>query len=186
MINTPQRKLPANSRLALDFAPLAAFFLGYKFAGLMAATVLLVAATLVSLAIIYAVERKIAAAPLVSGVLVAVFGALTLWLNDERFIKIKPTLVNLFFASILLGGVYGWRKGLLRHVLDVAFHLTDEGWLTLSRRWGMFFLGLALLNEVVWRSFPTAFWVNFKVFGMLTLTLAFAVAQAKLIERYKA
>lgn len=185
MVNPPHRHLPPNVKLALDFAPLAAFFLGYKFFGLMGATGFLIVATIVSLSVTYVVESKLAMAPLVSGVLVAVLGALTLWLDDERFIKIKPTLVNMLFALTLLIGVYGFRKGLLRHLLDVAFQLTDEGWIVLSRRWGFFFLFLAALNEIIWRNFTTEFWVNFKVFGMFTLTIAFAISQVKLVEKYR-
>jgi len=178
------RSLPASSKLILDFAPLGVFFLGFKFADMMTATIALIVATALSLAIIYAVERKIAMAPLISGILVAVMGGLTIALNDEQFIKIKPTLLNLLFATVLLGGVYLGKRGMLKYVLDVAISLTDEGWLKLSRRWGFFFLFLAALNEVIWRSFPTEFWVNFKVFGMFTLTMAFALSQWKLIQRY--
>lgn len=178
------RRLSANTKLLLDFAPLGVFFIGYKFAGIMEATVALIIATVASLAIIYAVERKIALAPLISGALVAVLGGLTLLLNDELFIKVKPTLLNTLFAGILLSGVYLLKKGLLKYVLDVAISLTDEGWVLLSKRWGFFFLFLAGLNEVIWRSFPTEFWVNFKVFGMFTLTIAFALAQYKLIDRF--
>jgi intracellular septation protein len=181
-----KRPLPASAKLLLDFAPLGVFFLGFKFGGMMHATMLLVAATALSLAIIYLYERKIALAPLISGVLVGVLGLLTILLNDELFIKVKPTLLNLLFASILLGGVVIARRGLLKYVLDVAIQLTDEGWLILSRRWGFFFLFLAALNEIIWRHFPTEFWVNFKVFGMFTLTLAFALSQFRLIERYSA
>ncbi len=186
MVNSPQRSLPAGLKLALDFAPLAVFFIGYKLFGLMAATGLLVVATIASLAITYGVERKIAMAPLISGVLVAALGGLTILLDDERFIKIKPTLVNMGFALTLLIGVYGFRRGLLRHLLGMAFHLTDEGWMLLSRRWGFFFLFLAALNESIWRNFPTEFWVNFKVFGMFTLTVAFALSQSRMIEKYSA
>lgn len=178
------RPLPARIKLLLDFAPLGIFFLGYKFTDIMTATIALVVATLASLAIIYAVERKLALAPLISGVLVAVMGGLTIALNDEQFIKIKPTLVNLLFALVLLGGVYIGKRGLLKYVLEMAVSLSAQGWLMLSRRWGFFFLFLAALNELVWRSFPTEFWVNFKVFGMFTLTMAFALSQWKLIERY--
>ncbi|PZP86264.1 MAG: septation protein A [Azospirillum brasilense] len=178
------RSLPASSKLILDFAPLGVFFLGFKFADMMTATIALIVATALSLAIIYAVERKIAMAPLISGILVAVMGGLTIALNDEQFIKIKPTLLNLLFAAVLLGGVYLGKRGMLKYVLDVAISLTEEGWLKLSRRWGFFFLFLAALNEVIWRSFPTEFWVNFKVFGMFTLTMAFALSQWKLIQRY--
>lgn len=186
MASSPHKRLPASAKLLLDFAPLGAFFVGYKLADITLATLLLIAVTLVSLGVIYSVERKIALAPLISGGLVAVLGGLTILLNDELFIKVKPTLLNLLFAAILLGGVYGFKKGLLKYVLDVALTLRDEGWLILSRRWGFFFLFLAVLNEVIWRNFPTTFWVNFKVFGMFTLTLAFAFSQWKLIERYSA
>lgn len=180
------QRLPANAKLILDFAPLAAFFVAYKLAGVMVATAALIVATTLSLIVIYAVERRIAPAPLITGVLVALFGGLTLALNDEHFIKIKPTIINSIFAAILLAGVYLFRRGLLRHILDVAFELTEEGWQKLSARWGYFFLFLAVLNELIWRSFPTEFWVNFKVFGMFTLTVLFALSQFRLIQRYSA
>ena len=180
------RTLPSSVKLTLDFAPLAVFFMGYRWGNLMIATAGLLVATIVCLAIIYAVERKLALAPLITGVTVMVFGLLTLWLNDERFIKIKPTLINSLFAAILLGGVYIYKRGLLNHILGLAVQMTDLGWITLSRRWGFFFLFLAGLNEVIWRNFSTEFWVDFKVFGMFTLTILFAMSQYKLIERYKA
>lgn len=170
----------------LDFAPLAVFFVAFKLAGVMEATIALVVATVTSIGIIYMVERKIALAPLISGVLVTVLGGLSVWLHDEQFIKMKPTLVNLLFSTLLLGGAVFFKRGLLRHVLDMAFHLTDEGWRILSVRWGFFFLFLAGLNEVVWRHFPTEFWVNFKVFGMFTLTILFAMSQMRVLEKYKA
>jgi intracellular septation protein len=178
------RRLPHQCKLLLDFAPLGVFFAAYKLADIMTATVALVIATALSLAIIYAVERKIALAPLISGVLVAVMGGLTVLLDNELFIKVKPTLLNLAFSAVLLSGVYLFKKGLLKYVLEMAVSLTHEGWLRLSKRWGFFFLFLAGLNELIWRSFPTEFWVNFKVFGMFTLTIAFALSQWKLIERY--
>lgn len=180
------RMLPPAVKLLLDFAPLGVFFIAYKLGGVMIATGCLLAVTALCLGAIYVVERKIALAPLITGGIVAVFGTLTLLLNDEAFIKIKPTLINLIFAAILLTGVYGFKRGLLNHVLGLAVQLTDEGWLVLSRRWGFFFLFLAALNELMWRSFPTDIWVNFKVFGMFTLTMLFAVAQVKVMEKYKA
>ncbi len=152
----------------------------------MLATACLLVTTVFCLGIIYSVERKLAIAPLLTGSIVAVFGGLTLWLNDDLFIKLKPTLINGIFAAILLTGVYGFKRGLLNQVLGLAVQLTHEGWLILSRRWGFFFLFLAGLNEAIWRNFPTDFWVNFKVFGMFTLTMAFAIAQVKLMERHKA
>lgn len=187
MVNSAQKtaKLSANVKLMLDFAPLAVFFIGFKVAGVLPATIALIAATLISITIIYAVERKLALAPLISGVLVTVLGGLSIILHDDQFIKMKPTMVNLMFSVILLSGVFIWKRGFLKHVLDVAFQLTDRGWLVLSLRWGFFFLFLAGLNEVIWRHFSLDFWVNFKVFGMFTLTMAFAGSQLPLLERYK-
>lgn len=180
------RKLPANIKLLLDFMPLAVFFAAYKLGGVMPATIALMAATALSTGIIYAVERSVALAPLITGGVVMVMGGLTVALHDPAFIKIKPTIVNLSFAAILLGGVFIGKRGLLKYVLDVAFHLTDEGWKIMSRRWGFFFVFLAGLNEFIWRNFSEDFWVNFKVFGMFTLTIAFAVSQMKLVEKYRA
>lgn len=176
--------LPPAIKLLLDFAPLGVFFVGYKLGGVMLATALLIGATLLSLAIVYALERTVALAPLLSGIVVAVFGALTLLLKDEAFIKIKPTLINLIFAATLLIGAYGFRRGLLKPILGMAVEMREEGWLLLSKRWGLFFLFLAGLNEIIWRHFPTEFWVNFKVFGMFTLTALFALAQFRLMQRF--
>ncbi len=170
-------------RFALDMGPLLVFFLAYRFAGLMAATVALIAFTVLSLAITYALEKRISPMPLVSGIAVAVFGGITLWLNDETFIKIKPTLVNLLFAAILLGGVF-FKKPMLKYVLESAVSLKEEGWLLLSKRWGFFFVFLACLNEVIWRNFPTDFWVSFKVFGMFTCTILFTLSQLPLMKKY--
>ena len=187
MVKAPQMKikLSPTHKLLLDFAPLGVFFVAFKLGGVMAATESLIVATIISMGIIYVAERKIALAPLISGVLVTILGGLSIALNNEQFIKMKPTMVNGLFAAILLTGYYGFGKGLLRHVLDMAFHLTDEGWLLLSRRWGFFFVFLAGLNEFIWRNFSTEFWVDFKVFGMVTLTMLFAVLQLKRIERFK-
>lgn len=169
-------------RFALDMGPLFVFFLAYKFAGLMPATVVLIAFTAVSLGITYAMEKKISPMPLVSGVAVAIFGGLTLYLHNDTFIKMKPTLVNLLFASILLGGVC-FKRPMLKYVLENAVHLTEEGWMTLSKRWGLFFIFLAILNEIIWRNFPTDFWVSFKVFGMFGCTIIFTLCQLPLMKR---
>lgn len=177
------QKPPSGSRMLLDFLPLAVFFGAYKFAGILVATGALVAATLVSLVITYVRERAIAPTPLVSGIAVTIFGALTLWLHDETFIKIKPTIVNLLFAAILFGGVY-FKKPLLKALLGAALPMQEEGWRKLSIRWGLYFIFLAALNEYIWRSYPTEFWVNFKVFGMFTCTLAFTALQIPLMQRY--
>jgi intracellular septation protein len=178
--------LSPNQKILLDFAPLAVFFLAYRLSGVMAATLALLAATLFGLALTYWAERKIALAPLITAGVVAVFGGLTLWLKDETFIKMKPTIVNGLFGAVLLGGVWIGKRGLLKPVLGVAFSLTEEGWRVLSLRWGVFFWCLAGLNEVIWRHFSTDFWVNFKVFGMLTVTLCFSLSQLRALRRYAA
>lgn len=178
-------KLPAGFKLLLDFAPLAVFFVAYKLGGVAFATACIIVATVLCVGILFLCERRLALAPLISGGLVMVMGGLSLALNDEQFIKMKPTLVNTAFAAILLTGVYGFKRGLLRHVLDMAVQLTPRGWCILSRRWGFFFLFLAGLNECIWRNFSTSFWVDFKVFGMFSLTILFALAQLKLIETHR-
>ncbi|MDX1974662.1 MAG: septation protein A [Rickettsiales bacterium] len=170
-------------RLVLDLGPLAVFFLMYRFAGLLPATAAIIVATLAALAVSYLVEKRIAIMPLVSGVAITIFGGLTLILHDELFVKMKPTIVNCIFAAILLGGVW-FKKPMLKYLLADAIILQEEGWMKLSYRWGIFFLFLAALNEAIWRHFSTDFWVNFKVFGMFTLTMFFTVSQIPLMKRY--
>ncbi len=127
-------------------------------------------------------ERRLPTLPLVSGLFIIVFGGLTLALADETFIKLKPTLVNSLFAVLLLGGL-AFKRALLKPLFGSAFQLNDDGWRTLTLRWGVFFVFLAILNEVVWRSFSTDFWVAFKLFGVLPLTVLFAASQTPLILR---
>jgi intracellular septation protein len=172
-------------KLALELGPLALFFLANQRAGIFAATGMFIAATVLSLAIHYALVRKLPIMPLVSGAVVVVFGGLTLLLQDELFIKLKPTIVNTLFGLVLLGGLW-FGKPLLAIVLDSVFELTDEGWRKLTLRWAMFFFVLAALNEIVWRTQSTDFWVSFKVFGIMPLTIAFALAQTPLLLRHEA
>ena len=169
-------------RLFVDVGPLAAFFVAYAQAGIMTATAAFMVATVIALAIGYLLERRVARMPLVSGVVVMLFGGLTLVLEDETFIKLKPTIVYLLFAGTLAGGLAAGRY-LLRSLLEVAFRLNDEGWRRLSVRWTFFFLAMAALNEAVWRTLSTDAWVTLKVFGFLPLTLLFAAAQIPLIRR---
>lgn len=164
--------------------PLAVFFLSYKFYGLIPATGALLVSTLVALAVTYIYERKVPVMPLVSAVVLTLFGALTIASGNPMFIKLKPTVVNLTFAIILLGGVY-YRKGLLKYVMGAALPLTEEGWLKFSFRWGMLFLGLACLNEIIWRNFPEEFWVKFKVFGMFPLTIVFLLTQIPFLKKHQ-
>lgn len=173
----------SKTRLILDLAPLAAFFIAYQTYGLIAATACIIVVTLISLGYIYAKERAIAPMPLISGVAITILGGLTIYLNDETFVKIKPTIVNLVFAAMLLGGV-AFGKPVLKYVLDHAFKMDDAGWRKLSFRWGIFFVGLAALNEVIWRNFSTDFWVNFKVFGMMMLTIGFTFLQLPLMKEH--
>ena len=121
--------------------------------------------------------------PLVTGVFVIVFGALTIWLHNDMFIKIKPTLVNSLFAIALLGGLMRG-KLLLPYLFGDVFKLTPEGWRKLTLNWGVFFMGLALLNEIVWRNFSTDFWVSFKLFGIMPLSMIFGISQVSLLTRH--
>jgi intracellular septation protein len=182
---TARKRIHPLLKLVLEMGPLVLFFLANQRAGIFSATGLFVAATLTSLAICYMLVGKLPTMPLVSGVVIVVFGGLTLALQDELFIKLKPTIVNTLFGVILLGGLY-FQKPLLALVLDSMFHLDDEGWSKLTLRWALFFFVLAALNEIVWRTQTTDFWVSFKVFGIMPLTVAFALAQTPLILRHEA
>lgn len=168
----------------LDFLPLVIFLIGYKWLGIFEATAALMVTTLAVVAVLFVLERKVAVTPLITAVIVGIFGGLTLWLRDESFVKMKPTAVNLLFAAILLGGCLRG-KGLLRHIMGAGLKLTDRGWWLLSLRFGVFFLCMAALNEIIWRTLPTDWWVNFKVFGLLGLTFLFILLQGRLIERFQ-
>ena len=146
-------------------------------------TALFVVATVISLVVSLALTRRLPILPLVSGIVVLVFGGLALWLHDETFIKMKPTIINALFGAVLLGGL-ALGKPLLGYVFNSAFRLTDEGWSKLTLRWGVFLLVLAVLNEIVWRMVPTDTWVTFKVFGLVGLTFVFTLSQLPLINRY--
>ncbi len=169
----------------VDYGPLAVFFVSYLIWGLLPATGALMAATAVALALSLAVRRKVPLLPLITAGIVGVFGGLTLWLNDETFIKLKPTIIQLIFAAVLLGGLM-FGKPLLKPLLGAALPpMSDTGWRQLTLRYGLFFIAMAALNELVWRTQSTDFWVTFKVFGIVGLTLVFGVAQVPLINRCK-
>ena len=172
-------------KLLIEIGPLIAFFLVYARAGIYWATGALMVATVLALVASRTLFGRLLAVPVVTAVLVVVFGGLTFWLDDPRFIKIKPTIINLLFAGVLLVGLMT-RRPLLKMLFGEAFNLTEEGWRRLSVRWTLFFLALAALNEVVWRNFSEGAWVSFKAFGILPLTLVFAMAQIGLIKRYDA
>ncbi|SMC88935.1 septation protein A [Rhizobium sp. RU36D] len=185
-------------KLALEIGPLLVFFFGNlrgewlakTFPSLSAiggplliATALFMVATILSLIVSKIVFKHLPIMPFVSGVVVLIFGSLSIWLQDETFIKMKPTIVNTLFGLVLLGGlVFG--KSLLGYVFNAAFQLDDEGWRKLTLRWGIFFLFLAVLNEVVWRNFSDEVWVNFKVWATMPITILFTLAQMPLIMRH--
>lgn len=171
-------------RLLLEAGPLAVFFFTNSRFGIMTGTAAFMVATLTSLAVSWRMERRLPVMPLVGCFFVLLFGGLTLWLDDDLFIKIKPTVVNLLFATALLVGL-ALRRHLLKVALGSVLTLQDAGWRILTWRWAGFFLVLAGLNEFVWRSFPTETWVNFKVFAVLPLTLLFSAAQVPTIMKYQ-
>jgi intracellular septation protein len=180
-------------KLALEFGPLAIFFFtnsyGDRWFGVASeqriflATGVFIAASLISLALSKALMNHLPRMAIVNAVVVTVFGGLTLALQDELFIKLKPTIVNTLFGCVLLGGLAMGRP-LLPYVLESVLKLSDEGWRQLTLRWGLFFFVLAALNEIVWRNFSTDFWVGFKVWGVMPITLAFALAQTPLILKH--
>ena len=170
-------------KFALELGPLAVFFfVNYKF-DIFAATGAFMVVTVISLVLSKFLLGKIAVMPIVMAVFVLIFGGLTLYLEDETFIKLKPTIVNCIFGAILFGGLL-FKQPLLKPLLGDAFPLDDEGWFKMTWRWGAFFFVLAALNEVVWRNFSTDAWVNFKVFGIMPLTLVFAASQVFLLQNH--
>jgi len=182
---TDKPKLSPGLKLALDLGPLLLFFAANSRFGIFTATGVFMAAILVALAIAYALTRHLPIMPLVTAIIVVVFGTLTIVLHDELFIKVKPTIIYVLFGSILLGGL-AFGKSLLGVVFDSVFHLTEEGWRKLTLRWALFFFGLAVLNEIVWRTQSTDVWVSFKVFGVMPLTFIFAALQYPLLTRHAA
>jgi intracellular septation protein len=170
-----------------DFGPLLIFFTIYYKSGnnLSAAIPPLIISTLIAVAIMYFVEKKIPYVPLIGAVVISLFGGLTLYFNNPIFIYMKPTIVNLIFAAILIISNLHFNKNYLKLFLQTAFQLNDEGWKKLNFRWAYFFIFLAILNEVVWRTQPETTWVNFKVWGMLPITIIFTAMQLPLINKYK-
>jgi len=170
-----------------DFGPLLIFFVIYFNSGqnLKVAIPPFIIATLASLTIIYLLERRIPMVPLISGILVTLFGGLTLYFNNKIFFYMKPTIINLLFAGILFFGKYFTQKPLLKIFFQNTLNLEDVGWKKLSYRWIYFFIFVAALNEIVWRTQTEAFWVNFKVWGLLPISFLFVASQVPLINRYK-
>lgn len=175
---------PPWTRLALEAGPLVAFFLTNRFFDIMVGTAVFVVATVISLVLSRRLENRWPMMPLISCFFVVLFGGMTLALSDDLWIKLKPTVVNLLFASILLGGLAAGRL-FLPLLMGGLLSLTEKGWRLLTVRWGLFFILLAVLNEVVWRNFTTDFWVGFKLWGLFPLALVFGAAQIPLIMKYQ-
>ena len=170
-----------------DFGPLLIFFTVYYKSGnnLSIAIPPLIIATIIAVIVVYFIEKKIPYVPLVGGIVISLFGGLTLYFNNPIFIYMKPTIVNIIFAAILIVSKTYFNKNFLKLFLQTAFQLSEEGWNKLNFRWAYFFVFLAILNEIVWRTQPESTWVNFKVWGMLPITIIFTAIQLPLINKYK-
>ena len=174
-------------KFATDFGPLAIFFYYYynNDKNLSVAIPPLIVATLIALAVVWFFEKRIPMMPLISGILITFFGLLTIITDDMRFIYMKPTIINILFALALFFGKYFTNEPILKKIMGKSIALTNIGWELLNKRWMFFFLGLAILNECIWRTQTEEFWVNFKVWGMLPITLVFTVFQISLINKHK-
>lgn len=170
-------------RLALDLGPLVVFFAAFKFGGIYVATAVFMAASIASLAIGYMMTRRLSPMPLVTAILVLVFGGLTLYLKNDTFIKMKPTVLYAFFGIVLLGGL-AFKRLFIKAVFAQAFDLSEEGWRKLTWRWGFFAFALAALNEFMWRNYSTNIWVDFKVWAIIPLVFLFALAQTPLVMKH--
>ena len=170
-------------KLATELGPLIVFFVANAKFNLFVATGAFMVAIVAAMIASYVVTRHVPIMALVTGVIVIVFGTLTLVLHDETFIKVKPTIIYGLFGAVLIGGLV-FDKPLLGVVFDSLFHLSDEGWRKLTLRWAIFFFALAVLNEIVWRNASTDAWVTFKVFGVVPLTIVFGALQVPLLKRY--
>ena len=170
-----------------DFGPLLVFFFYYYNSdkNLKIAIPPFIIATIISLVIVWLLEKKIPMVPLIGGILITFFGGLTIYFNNPVFIYIKPTIINILFGLALLFGKYFTNEPVLKKILGKSIILKDEGWNILSRRWIFFFFSIALLNEIVWRTQSEEFWVNFKVWGLLPITFIFTAFQVSLITKYK-
>ena len=171
-------------RFAVEYGPLIVFFITYYISDLFVATASIMIATALALALSYLFDRYIPTLPVITACIIGVFGGLTLWLQDETFIKMKPTIIQAIFGTVLIAGLVAKRL-FLKSLMGAAWHLTDEGWKVLTIRFAVFFFVLAILNEVVWRTQSTEVWVNFKVWGLLPISFLFVASQIPLINKYR-
>ena len=174
-------------KFVTDFGPLLVFFSFYYKSekNLEIAIPPFIVATIIALILVRIIEKKIPMVPLIGGILITVFGGLTIYFKNPIFIYIKPTIINILFGLALLSGKFFTKEPLLKKMLGNALKIKNEGWEILNKRWVYFFFGLALINELVWRTQSEEFWVNFKVWGMLPITFIFTAFQIKLITKYK-
>ena len=174
-------------KFVTDFGPLLVFLFYYYNSdkNLKIAIPPFIIATLIALIVVWLIEKKIPMIPLISGILISFFGGLTIYFNNPVFIYIKPTIINILFGLGLLFGKYFTNEPVLKKILGKSIPLRDEGWQILNSRWMYFFFGLALLNEIIWRTQSEEFWVNFKVWGILPLTIIFTAFQISIINKYK-
>lgn len=170
-------------KLATELGPLIVFFVANAKANLFVATAAFMVAIVAAVIASYVVTKHVPIMALVTAVIVLVFGTLTLVLHDETFIKVKPTIIYGLFAAVLGGGLL-FGRSFIAIMFDQVFNLTPEGWRALTLRWALFFAAMAVLNEAIWRTQTTDFWVAFKAFGVIPLTMVFAVAQMPLVKRY--
>ena len=174
-------------KFVTDFGPLLIFLIFYYNGdkNLKVAIPPFIVATLIALAVVWFIERKIPMVPLLGGILITLFGGLTIYFDNPVFIYIKPTIINILFGLALLFGKYFTKEPILKKILGKSIMLSDEGWSILNKRWIIFFFALAFLNELVWRTQSEEFWVNFKVWGMLPITFIFTAFQVSIITKYK-
>ena len=177
----------ALTKFLADFGPLLVFFVIYFNSGqnLKLAIPPFIIATIIALLIIYILEKRIPMVPLTSGILITLFGGLTLYFDNKIFFYMKPTIINILFAGVLFFGKYFTKKSLLKILFQNSLNIKDEGWKKLNYRWIYFFIFVAILNEIVWRTQSEIFWVNFKVWGLLPISFVFAASQVPLINKYK-
>jgi len=171
-------------KMALDLGPLLIFFAANAVSGIFTATAVFMIAITASVVISFAIERKVSPMALLTFTLVLIFGGLTLWLSNENFIKIKPTILYSMFAAVLVGGL-GFNRLFIKYLLGQTLQLADPAWRALTWRWSVFFLALAITNEFVWRNTSTDTWVAFKVWGVIPMTLIFALLQTPFIARHQ-
>ena len=174
---------PQLIKMALELGPLVVFFIVNSRADIFVGTAWFMAAMVLSLFLSWLLLKRVALMPLVTGVVVLIFGGLTLWLHDDTFIKMKPTIVDSLFGAVLLGGML-FGQSLLKYVFGDVYKLKPQGWTILTLRWGLFFFALAVLNELVWRTQSTDFWVAFKVWATMPLTIIFAAFQLPVLTKY--